>query len=217
MIQGGGLRHRQRRPGDARARRGRAGAGAAGGARSAGAAARAAGDARVLGARSHHGEPGAPRPLRAPRGRTRARDRDLGAALGDCGSPTSASRVQALQAGGRSRLGPCAPRRAPRRPMCPHLSGSPGDSGPASEPRATRAPQVGGPASRPPPGSPRAHSLPRSPPFSPPSPVTQTHLPRPPPRQLPSDRSPGGVVGLETPALLRPRGGGGAGAERRPA
>ena len=180
MIQGGGLRHRPRRPEGTRGPgEGRAGAGGFGGQRSAGAAAPAAGDARALGARCHHGEPGPPPPPRAPVGVTWDGGCNLGAGLSDRGAPASA---------GRSRLGPCAPRRAPRRPMCPHLSASPGDSRPrqASCERAS-APQVGGPASRPP-SSLAARSLSLapglSPPFSPPFPVTHERIspPEPPPQ-----------------------------------
>lgn len=181
MIQGGGLRHRQRRREGTRGPSGdRAGAGGLGGLLSAGAAARAAGDARALGARCHHREPGAPPPPRAPGGVTWPGGRNLRSGLSERGGRAGAAST------GRSRLGPCAPRRAPRRPMCPHLSASPGDSRPrqASSERAS-APQVGGSASRPPPR--RALALPRSlalPPFSPPSPVThrRIHPPDPPPQ-----------------------------------
>lgn len=69
--------------------------------------------------------------------------------------------------------------------MCPHLSASPGDSRPRrASCEGASAPQVGGPASRPP-SSLAARSLSlaprRSPPFSPPSPVTQAHPPPGPP------------------------------------
>ena len=199
MIQGGGLRHRPRRPEGTRGPgEGRAGAGGFGGQRSAGAAAPAAGDARALGARCHHGEPGPPPPPRAPVGVTWDGGCNLGAGLSDRGAPgaPAGAGARARRAGeragaasaGRSRLGPCAPRRAPRRPMCPHLSASPGDSRPrqASCERAS-APQVGGPASRPP-SSLAARSLSLapglSPPFSPPFPVTHERIspPEPPPQ-----------------------------------